>query len=65
MLELWGESNKQECNITIYTKNLIQLEIGPYGMVKDKVNDKFYFEMTEDVEDLKLDEILNIKFDFY
>ena len=64
MLELWGESNKQECNITIYTKNLIQLEIGPYGMIKDKVNDKFYFEMTEDVEDLKLDEILNIKFEF-
>ena len=62
MLELWGESNKEGCNITIQTKDFLQLEIGPYIMKKDKENDKFYINMT--IDELKLEQILNIRFDF-
>ena len=62
IIELWGDSNKQECNITINTKIIEQLRKGPYPMEKDFENNKFYFNLT--IDELKLNEILNIEFIF-
>ena len=62
VIELWGESNKEECNITINTMILEQLQLGPYEMIKDYENDKFYFNLT--IDSLELNKILNIEFTF-
>lgn len=62
IIELWGESNKQECNITINTKIIEQMQKGPYPMEKDIENNKFYIDLHSD--ELKLEEILNIEFIF-
>ena len=62
VLELWGETNKQECNITINTKEIVRLSLGPYQMVKDDDNDKFYVDLSED--QLKIDDVINIIFKF-
>ena len=62
ILEIWGESTKQECNITINTKRIEQLSLGPYVMIKDNDNDKFYFDLS--IDKLKIDEVLNIIFNF-
>ena len=62
IIELWGENNKQECNITINTKIIEQLRKGPYPMEKDFENNKFYFNLT--IDELKLNEIHNIEFIF-
>jgi alpha-glucosidase (family GH31 glycosyl hydrolase) len=62
VLELWGETNKQECNITISTKEFERLSLGPYQMIKDDENDKFYVDLSED--QLKIDDVINIIFNF-
>ena len=62
VIELWGENNKEECNITINTMLFEQLQLGPYEMIKDYENDKFYFNLT--IDSLELNNILNIEFTF-
>ena len=61
-IELWGESNKQDCNITINTMYLEILQLGPIPMEKDEYNDKFYVDLSEN--NLELDKILNFEFIF-
>ena len=61
-IELWGESNKQDCNITINTMYLEILQLGPIPMEKDEDNDKFYVDLSEN--NLELDKILNFEFIF-
>ena len=63
ILEIWGEDINKDCNITLNTKIIEQSILGPYHMEKDKINDKFYFDLG--LDKLKLEEIVNIIFDFY
>ena len=58
IIELWKESYKEECNITIYTQINEQTQVGPYEMTKDYESDKFYLNLT--IANLKLNKINNI-----
>ena len=62
VVELWGESNKEECNVIINTISEEKPELGPFKMTKDSENDKFYVDLSENL--LKLNEIVNIQFKF-
>jgi alpha-glucosidase (family GH31 glycosyl hydrolase) len=60
IIELWGESNKQGCNITINT--ILQIDPIEIEMFKDEINDKFIYNISD--YNLELDKIFNFEFKF-
>ena len=60
VIELWGESNKRGCNITINTN--LQIEPIEIEMIKDEINDKF----TSNISDynFELNKVFNFEFKF-